>query len=225
MKNGPDIARIAALVGDPARANMLTALMTGYALTARELSEEAGVTPATTSSHLGKLEEGGLVKVDKQGRHRYYQLADDQVASVLEGLMGLAARNGLQRVRPGPKDPAMREARVCYDHLAGDMGVALYDGLMNQGWLALDGDTPQLTEKGQGLAEGFGIDLAVLSKSKRPVCKACLDWSNRRSHLAGGLGAALLDRFYDLGWAKREPDSRVVSFSTKGTEAFKAQFV
>ncbi|MDA9008603.1 winged helix-turn-helix domain-containing protein [Alphaproteobacteria bacterium] len=224
MKSGPDIAKIAALVGDPARANMLTALMTGYALTARELSEEAGVTPATTSSHLSKLEEGGLVKVDKQGRHRYYQLADDQVASVLEGLMGLAARNGLQRVRPGPKDPAMREARVCYDHLAGDMGVALYDGLLSRGIIEVEKDTPLLTKQGEAFAADFGIDLSVLSKAKRPVCKACLDWSNRRSHLAGGMGAALLHRIYDLGWAKRVPDSRVVSFSTKGAEAFKAQF-
>ena len=118
----------------------------------------------------------------------------------------------------------MREARVCYDHLAGDMGVALYDGLMAKGWLKVEDEGPQLTGGGQIFASEFGIDLTALASAKRPVCKACLDWSNRRSHLAGGMGAAMLNRFYDLGWAKREVDSRVVTFSTKGSEAFKAQF-
>ena len=122
MKSGPDIAMIASLVGDPARANMLTALMNGRALTASELAQEAGITPQTASSHLSKLEAGGLIEPEKQGRHRYYRLTDDDVAGVLEGLAGLAARTGHMRVRTGPKDPALRRARICYDHLAGDLG-------------------------------------------------------------------------------------------------------
>ena len=129
MKAGPDIAMVASLVGDPARANMLTALMTGRALTASELAHEAGITPQTASSHLSKLEAGGLIEQEKQGRHRYYRLTDPDVAGVLEGLAGLAARAGHMRVRTGPKDPALRRARICYDHLAGDLGVQMLDSM------------------------------------------------------------------------------------------------
>src|SRR3954463_8771268 len=129
MKAGPDIALVASLVGDPARCNMLTALMSGRALTASELAQEAGVTPQTASSHLAKLEASGLVEPEKQGRHRYYRLTGPDVAGVLEGLMGLAARVGHLRVRTGPKDPALRRARVCYDHLAGDLGVQMLDAM------------------------------------------------------------------------------------------------
>src|SRR5450631_3406354 len=132
MKAGPDIAMVASLVGDPARANMLTALMTGRALTASELAHQAGITPQTASSHLSKLEAGGLLEQEKQGRHRYFRLADPDVAGVLEGLAGLAARAGHLRVRTGPKDPALRRARVCYDHLAGDLGVQMLDSLRKQ---------------------------------------------------------------------------------------------
>ena len=132
MKAGPDIAMVASLVGDPARANMLTALMTGRALTASELAQEAGITPQTASSHLAKLEAGGLIEPEKQGRHRYYRLTDPDVAGVLEGLAGLAARAGHMRVRTGPKDPALRRARICYDHLAGDLGVQMLDSMRKQ---------------------------------------------------------------------------------------------
>src|SRR5262245_49467163 len=126
MKDGPNIAALAALIGDPARANMLTALMGGQALTTSELALEAGVTKQTASSHLAKLADARLVAIEAQGRHRYYRLAGRHVASLLEQLMGVAARIGPTRARPGPKEPALRHARVCYDHLAGDLGVALY---------------------------------------------------------------------------------------------------
>src|SRR6202007_2983981 len=132
MKAGPDIAMVASLVGDPARSNMLTALMTGRALTASELAHQAGVTPQTASSHLAKLEAGGLGGQGKQARPRYYRLSDPDVAAVLEGLEGLAARAGHMRVRTGPKDPALRHARVCYDHLARDLRVQMLDGLRRQ---------------------------------------------------------------------------------------------
>ena len=132
MREGPDIARIASLVGDPARANMLTALIGGTALTATELALEAGVMLPTASSHLAKLTAGGLLKLTVQGRHRYYALAGPQIAAMLESITGVAATVGPQRVRPGPRDKPMREARVCYDHLAGDLAVAMFDGLLAQ---------------------------------------------------------------------------------------------
>ncbi|MEO1176423.1 MAG: winged helix-turn-helix domain-containing protein, partial [Pseudomonadota bacterium] len=145
MREGPDIAHIAALIGDPARANMLTALMSGKALTATELAREAGVTPQTASTHLTKLEQGGLLTLQRQGRHRYFSLATDDVAHVLEALMGIAAGAGYLRSRTGPKDQALRKARVCYNHLAGEMGTDLYDGLFERGFLKNAGDGVELT--------------------------------------------------------------------------------
>ena len=140
MKEGPDIAQIGALVGDPARANMLTALMGGRALTATELAGVAGITLQTASSHLAKLEAGGLVSQRKQGRHRYFALSDDEVGLLLESLMGFAANRGFLRTRPGPKDPALRRARVCYNHLAGDFGVRMLDRLIADGHVVVGGD-------------------------------------------------------------------------------------
>src|ERR1700720_4492809 len=153
MKVGPDIAMVASLVGDPARANMLTALMTGRALTASELAQEAGITPQTASSHLAKLETGSLIEQEKQGRHRYYRLADPDVAGVLEGLAGLAARAGHMRVRTGPKEPALRRARVCYDHLAGDLGVQMFDSMKTQRLVRSRKQDIELTAEGERFLE------------------------------------------------------------------------
>jgi DNA-binding transcriptional ArsR family regulator len=219
MKSGPDIAVVAALVGDPARANMLTALIGGQALTAGELAREAGVTAQTASSHLAKLETGGLLVRRKQGRHSYYALSDEDVAAVLEALMGLAARTGHTRLRTGPREPALRRARVCYDHLAGDLGVAMLESLIARGLIAQDGVALSLTANGETFMQALGLDLAGLTRSRRPLCKDCLDWSVRRSHLAGTLGAALLDRFYTLGWARREAGTRLVTFTPHGLSA------
>src|ERR1700710_2225057 len=227
MKAGPDIAMVAALVGDPARANMLTGLMTGRALTATELAHEAGITPQTASSHLSKLETGGLIEQEKQGRHRYYRLSDPDVALVLEGREGLAARAGHMRVRTGPKDPALRRARVCYDHLAGDLGVQMLDSLKKQRLVRQHKQAIELTAGGKRfMAEALQIDSGMLAQPRRPVCKACLDWSERRHHLAGTLGAALMTRFTELKWAARDsaPGSRVVNFSRTGEKRFAALF-
>ena len=224
MKVGPDIATIAALLGDPARANMLTALCAGQALTAGELAREAGVTAQTASSHLSKLSAGGLIEGRKQGRHIYYALSGPDVAGVIEALTGLAARTGHTRLRTGPKEPALRRARVCYDHLAGDLGVAMLDSLTHRGMIVGSGETLVLSGKGEAFVTALGLDLPALSALRRPLCKGCLDWSVRRSHLAGALGAALLDRFYGLGWAAREPGTRIVSFSPRGLEAFREIF-
>jgi DNA-binding transcriptional ArsR family regulator len=227
MKAGPDIAMIAALVGDPARSNMLTALMTGRALTASELAHQAGVTPQTASSHLSKLEAGGLVKQEKQGRHRYFRLSDPDVAAVLEGLEGLAARAGHMRVRTGPKDPALRHARVCYDHLAGDLGVQMLDSMKQQRWLRQRKQDIELTAEGERfLTDTLQISADALAHPRRPLCRACLDWSERRHHLAGTLGAAILTRFTELKWAARDvtPGSRVVNFTRNGEKRFAALF-
>ncbi len=224
MKEGPDIAHVAALIGDPARANMLTALMSGKALTVSELAEEAGVTIQTASSHLSKLNEGGLLRPRKQGRHKYFSLANDDVAHVLEGLMGLAAGSGHLRKRTGPKDTELRKARVCYNHLAGDMGTQLFDSLIAQGHLAMNGEDLTLTETGANFATSFQIDLDTLRSNRTPLCRECLDWSERRSHLAGSLGRAFLSRFEELSWVKRDQKTRVVTFSRNGAKEFERQF-
>lgn len=224
MKEGPDIAYVATLIGDPARANMLTALMSGKALTVSELAEEAGVTIQTASSHLSKLDEGGLLRPRKQGRHKYFSLANDEVAHVLEGLMGLAAGSGHLRKRTGPKDAELRQARVCYNHLAGDMGTQMFDSMMARGHLILQTEGLELTASGESFAADFGIDLATLRKNRSPLCRECLDWSERRSHLAGSLGRAFLSRFEELSWARRDQKTRVVSFSPNGTKHFERLF-
>ncbi|MET2829694.1 ArsR/SmtB family transcription factor [Mesorhizobium shangrilense] len=223
MREGPDIARIASLVGDPARANMLTALMGGTALTASELALEAGVSLPTASSHLSKLMEGGLLTLASQGRHRYYGLAGPQVAGMIESIIGVAASVGPQRVRPGPRDTAMRVARVCYDHLAGEQAVAMLDRLVAKNVLVRDDNEISLAPSAASHFAAIGID--VYTKPRRPVCRACLDWSVRRSHLAGTLGAAILDKILAEKWARREKDSRAVIFSPPGKQAFERVFL
>jgi DNA-binding transcriptional ArsR family regulator len=205
-----DIARIAALIADPARARMLTALMGGTALTATELALEARVVPSTASSHLAKLTDARILAIEKQGRHRYFRLLDDEVAEMLESLMGIAARD-TPRVRVGPLDPALREARVCYDHLAGERGVWLLDQIRDR----LDD---------RDFFAGFGIDLDELNRGRRVLTRLCLDWSERRHHLGGALGAAILHRIFALRWARRADDSRALIFSKNGDQAFHAQF-
>jgi DNA-binding transcriptional ArsR family regulator len=218
MKEGLDIARIASLMGDPARANMLAALSDGRALTAGELAGEAGVTKQTASSHLSRLSTGGLLVCEAQGRHRYYRLAGEDVSHVLEAMMGVA--NGRPPTRTGPRDPALRKARVCYNHLAGEMGVALFRGMGRRRWLSMEEDGISLTPSGRRAFTEFGLDMDALLGLRRPLCRACVDWSERRHHLAGSLGQALFGRFIELGWAKREKSSRVVTFSPKGERAF-----
>ena len=220
MKEGPDITRIGAMIGDPARANILTALLAGRALTAGELAREAGVGAAAASEHLRKLEAVGLIARLKQGRHHYFRLAGDEVAHMLEAVAGLAAHHGHLRNRPGPRDPELRQARVCYDHLAGTAGVRIYDSLAGRGGFVLTAERIDLTDGGRARIAALGIDLALLEAKRRPLCRTCLDWSERRTHLAGSLGAALLDRIIALKWANRAPEGRAVLFSAAGEQAF-----
>lgn len=223
MKLGPDIARIGALLGDPARANMLTALVGGQALTAGELAREAGISASTASSHLARLTDDGLLVRVRQSRSVYYALAGEDVAALLETLMGLATRTGHLRTRPGPKEPALRRARVCYDHLAGELAVAMLDNLLARGAIEDRGGALSLGPD-TGFLRALGVEPDTLPRGRRPVCKACLDWSERRSHLAGSLGAAILTRIYELGWARRSPGTRLVTFSAPGLAAFEAAF-
>jgi DNA-binding transcriptional ArsR family regulator len=224
MKDGPSIARIAALIGDHARADVLTALMADRALTATELASVAGVTKQTISAHLAKLLEAGLLAVESQGRHRYFRLADHDVAQLLESLMGVAFRTGAVRTRSSPREPALRKARVCYDHLAGEMGVAACDALLARRVFRSDDGALELTEEGRAWFAEFGIDTGAAARQKRALCRPCLDWGERRHHLGGALGTALLNRLFELGWARREKDSRVVSFTPPGEAQFRERF-
>jgi DNA-binding transcriptional ArsR family regulator len=224
MKDGPQIAGVAALIGDPARANMLTALMHGAALTASELALEAGVTKQTASAHLSKLAAADLITVEAQGRHRYFRLTDPDVARLLESLMGVAARAKALRTRPGPKEPALRHARVCYDHLAGDLGVDLFDALVKARWLAQRDGEVTLSKRGRDSLDTLGLDMEALEAANRPLCRACLDWSVRRNHLAGALGAGLLQHIYGQAWARRRNGTRVVEFTSAGERAFRRTF-
>lgn len=224
MKDGPNIVGIAALIGEHARAEILTALMTGQALTATELAQVAGVTKQTVSAHLAKLLDARLLAVENQGRHRYFRLADRDVAQLLESLMGVAFRTGAVRLRSSPREPALRKARVCYDHLAGDLGVFVYDSMTQRRYLRANGDGPALTPQGERFLAELGIDVRKLEGERRPLCRPCLDWSVRRHHLAGSVGAALLERCLALGWARRAKGSRVVSFSPGGEKALRQRF-
>ena len=223
MESSPNIAKIGTLLGDNTRARMLSALMHGKALTASELASDAGVTAQTATTHLAKLEAGGLLLLRKQGRHKYFSLASEEVATLLETLMGLTVGNEPERILTGPRDARMRKARVCYNHLAGDMGIQLYDSLVANGHLLLSDGLPVLSATGQQFVRDFGIDLDKLQASRSPLCRECLDWSERRSHLAGSLGRAFLAQFEGLRWAMRDT-GRIITFSAMGEREFHKTF-
>lgn len=221
MKDGPDISRIAALIGDPARSNMLLAMLDGRALTAGELASQAGITKQTASSHLARLLDGGLVAREVQGRHHYYRLGGADVAQALEALLGVSEGRTGPRTRTGPRDPALRKARICYDHLAGELGVLAYDRLMADGVLVRRGGVLRVSKAGWARLGEMGVAEDGLAGSRRPVCKDCLDWSMRRHHLAGQVGAALLVRMFERKWAKRVAGTRVIQFTPSGEAALR----
>jgi len=211
------LAETGALIGDPARANMLVALLDGRALTAGELARAAGVTPQTASSHLARLTEAGLLALEKQGRHRYHRLASRDVAQMIEGMMAVAGALDARR-RPvvvGPRDKALRRARTCYDHLAGEVAVAIADRLAERGHVELSPDGAALTETGAAFLAGIGVDLPA--QGRHPVfCRPCLDWSERRPHLAGAVGAALYKGCVAQGWLRPVEGSRAVTITRAG---------
>ena len=214
MSIGPSITRIAAAIGDPVRAEMLAALMGGRALTATELANCAGITKQTGSSHLRRLLDAGLITVRSQGRHRYFGIANEDVAHLLEQMIGVADKTA--RLRTGPKEPALRKARVCYDHLAGEIAVDIYDRLLRNELICFVGESLTLTAEGARWMARFGIDVERLRSQRRALCRACLDWSERRNHLAGALGAAFLERLLERGWVRRERNSRLITIRPAG---------
>ena len=224
MNTGPLIAEIAALVAEPARAAMLSALLDGRALTAGELAYAARVTPQTASTHLAKLTEAGLLSPMREGRHRYFRLASPKVVEMLDGIVGVALAN---RPRHRPLSRQARElsaARICYDHLAGRLAVELTDFFSAQEYLVIAEEGAEVTEAGARFLTAFGIDLARLSSARRRFCRLCLDWTERRPHLAGALGAALTKRCFDLAWTERMKHSRAVIITETGKRGFLETF-
>ena len=233
MVNTSAFAETAALVGDPARASMLAALLDGRALTAAELAHAAGVAALTASGHLARLTEIGLLAVERQGRHRYHRLASPAVAQILEGIMALAAAlDGARAGRPavvGPRDAALRRARTCYDHFAGELAVAMADRMAARGQMVRSPDGGLLTESGAGFLRGLGVDVdAAMTRGARcggPVfCRPWLDWSERRPHIAGALGGAMCRAWFAQGWLRRREGTRAVAVTRAGELAFGRAF-
>jgi DNA-binding transcriptional ArsR family regulator len=230
MASNAAFAEIAALAGDPARAGMLHALMDGRALTSSELARVAGITPQTASGHLVRMTAAGLLCVERQGRHRYHRLASPAVAQMMEGIMQVASDVQPMRrpLRVGPRDAALRAARTCYDHLAGHLGVALADALVAGGYAELTADAGLITDRGMALFDRIGLDVEALSArpgkaAPRILCRPCLDWSERRPHLAGRVGAALCVHGFKSGWIRRINDTRAVAITPKGERVLREQ--
>ncbi len=224
------VAEIAGLVGEPARAAMLVTLLDGKALTASELAGAANITPQTASSHLARLTGAGLLKVARQGRHRYHTLASPEIARMLEGIMQIAARSipPSREVRTGPRDQAMRRARTCYDHFAGRLGVAISDALVARGAIEFDDEAGLITDAGLAFLALVGIDTTALKpagrSSVRPLCRPCLDWSERRPHIAGKLGATICAHFMDSNYVRRIDGTRAVEITPVGRKALREMF-
>jgi DNA-binding transcriptional ArsR family regulator len=218
------MAEIAALVGDPARANMLSALMGGRALTARELADAAGVSPQTTSGHLGKLAGANLVARVKQGRHRYFQIATPQVAEMLEAIMAVVAAAPPRYRPPSKADDAMRTARTCYDHVAGLLGVSLADRLAERELIILGAEAGEVTPSGVEFLSKLGVDLSAARARRRLFCRPCVDWTERRPHIGGAVGAALAGWLFDLKWIERMRDSRALMITPAGRRGLQETF-
>jgi DNA-binding transcriptional ArsR family regulator len=220
MITGTMIAEIAALAGEPARANILCALLDGRAMTASELAYAARVMPQTASAHLARLAEAGLISALRSGRHRYFRLASPKVAQMLESIVAVAV-DQRPRFRPLSREAAaLRDARVCYDHLAGRLGVGVADAMVALGYIILDDEGGHLTESGTSFLSGLGIDLFGAA-GRRRLCRSCLDWTERRPHIGGAIGAALTVRWLELGWISRAKNSRAVTVTPAGMRGFR----
>ncbi len=216
MPNSPDIAAIARLVGDPTRSRILTALMDGRAHTATELAMAGAVTPSTTSSHLARLSRAALITEVRQGRHRYFRLAGPDVAAAIESLMRIAPRSMAGPIITGPDSAELRHARICYDHLAGEVAVDFLDRLRAVRLVSGSDDELELTDMGKSWCRRRGIDLSRVAESRRRLCRPCLDWSERRTHLAGALGSAVLQWLVAIRYARMIRGSRRVVLSRQG---------
>lgn len=231
MTSVSTITEVAALIGEPARATMLVALMDGRALTAGELATVAGVSPSTASEHLGRMLETGLLALERQGRHRYYRVSNASVAGLVENLMSVsgelaAATRASRPVSVGPSDRALRRARLCYDHLAGEIAVGIATSMTKRGQLELNQDGGSVSEEGLDFLVSVGVDLRSDTRRSRPnaLCRPCLDWSERRAHIAGSLGRQLLGAFIQRGWVRPQRASRIVDITPLGLQEFGRRF-
>lgn len=224
MITGPIIAEIAALVGDPARATMVSALLDGRALTASELASAARITPQTASTHLAKLTEAGLLSVLRTGRHRHFRLASAAVADMIDGIVAVALEKR-PRYRPLSRQArALSAARICYDHLAGRLSVDLTDSFVAREYIMVDGEAAVITTAGTRFFTEFGVELPAPRSTRRHYCRLCLDWTERRPHIAGAVGAAMTRRYFDLGWMERVKESHAVTVTPLGRRGFKETF-
>jgi DNA-binding transcriptional ArsR family regulator len=225
MVGTANMVEVAALVGDTARATILAALMGGQALTGSELAFLARISRSTASEHLSKLVEARLIAITKQGRFRYYRIVSPRVAKMLESIELVAAIDVPPRYQPrSMKDDALRFARTCYDHLAGQVGVAIADALVTNGHIILAEEGGEVTDAGARFLAGFGADLTSKSRSRRLFCQPCLDWSERRLHVAGLVGAEICHRCLELGWLRRVRDSRALRLTPDGKSGLRDHF-
>jgi DNA-binding transcriptional ArsR family regulator len=216
VQGDADIAAAAALLAEPARAALVTAVIADGALPATDLAERAGIAPSTASEHLARLVDGGFMACEKHGRHRYYRLADPAVAAAVEALAVVAPQPPVRSLREATRSELLREARTCYDHLAGRVGVELARSLERDGTLVRRNGSYALGPTSGARLEALGVDLAAVERLRRPVVRGCLDWSERELHVAGALGAALADRFFELGWIRRRDGNRSVEVTALG---------
>jgi DNA-binding transcriptional ArsR family regulator len=224
MGTATNMAEVAALVGDPARANILVALLDGRALTASELAYAAHVSPQTASGHLAKLSAAKLIDMMRQGRHRYYRLAGPHVGQMLEGIMNVAMF-GPPRHQPRTRlDEQLRNARTCYDHLAGKLGVGLAEQLTAHDHVILGREAGEVTAAGEQFLTQIGVDLSDARARRRVFCRPCIDWTERRPHIGGAVGAALADRLFALKWIERMRDSRAVVITPVGRRELQERF-
>jgi len=224
MITGPIIAEVAALVGDPARATMMSALLDGRALTASELASAARITPQTASAHLAKLTEAGMLSVVRSGRHRHFRLASPAVAEMIDGIVAVALEKR-PRYRPLSRQArALSAARMCYDHLAGRLSVDLTDAFVAREYVVPDDEAAEITTAGARFFTEFGVELPTLRSTRRHSCRLCLDWTERRPHIAGAIGVALTKRYFDLGWVERTKRSHAVVVTPLGWRGFRETF-
>ncbi|HXU31049.1 MAG TPA: helix-turn-helix transcriptional regulator [Thermoanaerobaculia bacterium] len=219
------IAAVAELIGEPARAAMLIALADGRALPAGELARAAGVSAQSASGHLAKLVIGGLLSVWNEGRHRYYKMASPEVGHALEALGAISTHARAPGVQRPPETKALHHARLCYDHLAGRVGVELDDAFEKSGLIRVEGERDyELGADGERGFAALGLDTVALRQARRSFARRCLDWTERRPHLAGALGAALCARLIELEWVARLPKTRAVRITHRGARELAARF-
>ncbi|WP_339293288.1 winged helix-turn-helix domain-containing protein [Paenibacillus sp. FSL W8-0187] len=224
MYANPNAALVASLVSDASRAAILTVLLDGRYHPASELAYMAKIKPQTASFHLSKMVAANLVTVEQQGRHRYYGIQNQEVAQVMETLLSITPSVEIRSLNQASETEAIRQARTCYDHLAGNLGIQLTNSLLSAGVISEVEDQYMVTEKGENFFKEFQIDLSRVKRQRRSFAHRCLDWSERRHHLAGALGHALLERLLELHWIQRVPRTRAIQITPEGKEGLKETF-